>query len=307
METLEILDIIMTRTMPVVTVATIFLIAQVLISSFFEVKFFYQSIQNRSIALKIAVCMVPAVFIITYCIVTPLIMGSFVAGGMSDKSLTHILQITLSYNFLTEMLLAIVCLFLLAFIYKTYYHLNKVQMILSFGFEVAISVCLVLIYGGLFIENSPFSIITLIHSNILFVAYAMSGYFIILYKLILTFISLLAGIVFRDKEDTIHDFSNEVYSYKDQQNAVLRFINYRQKTLGVVYFITSLSLFFIIILVGLNDMDLAFNWNNISLIILEFTVIMLPFAFLFILAMINLFFAFFPRITRAYRTLAKST
>lgn len=300
MQTIEIFNIIFDKVMPVTSFASTLLLAQILNSSYTETMFFYKTIKNKSEMLSIFLAVIPSLLIITYAIVSPFLYSGLVNGGLADKYVEMIINLTITKKFYIELVILLLIFAILVFIYQKKYKLSNNQLFRSYSFETFMGIALLLVYSMWYFTQNPDFIQRLTITRFTYLLY---GYFSIIYKILLLSVGLIMAVIFNDKKVANYE---KIVADRDEsiRKACLKYLNYRKVLTSLTVFTTFAGMLSIILVAGLNEK--GYSYENLIITCKEISFVLVMCGFLFIVSFIGIFFAIFPKTSPAYRRLKKA-
>lgn len=174
---------------------------QLLVSMFFECKFLFSSMKKRQPLVQFSVAMIPLILISTYLIAGGIFFSAFLGKVPSVSEMTQLINVTLTKRCISDMLIAAGAFFVLMLLYSILYRLNSLQWLMTFGIEMLSALSLVTLYGGLRIENFPYTILDLCEKNIYLARWPIYGYFTVLFKCFVLVMCLLLGFFLRERKE----------------------------------------------------------------------------------------------------------
>ena len=171
-------------------------LAQTFASAYFVLRTLFTAMQRRSMLVKVMACMIPMVLGGTYIIIASICFGAFFSNHWSAPELLHLVESTLSYDFVYETLLWVGLFALLTLVYSLLYRPKFTEWLLTFGLEIIAALALLVLYGGLLIDNFPFTILHLYLASSFWVKFPIYGLFMLIFKNIKLFDSFIDFVSF---------------------------------------------------------------------------------------------------------------
>lgn len=224
------------------------ILLQLYISVYVEIKLLFASMKNRSGLVQFSVTMLPLVLIATYCLAAGIIFSAFLEKGPDLDRMTELVNLTLSRQCIREMLLTVAIFFVLMLVYSIAYRLKPLQLLMTFGMELLAALALLALYGGLLVQDFPFTILDLCDRDLLLARWPIYGYFTLLFKCCVLAVSLVLGALLRErKEKPVTD--EEFYQDRSRlyERKTLRFLTKDTGLIGAGYLTFSIAaqLFFV--------------------------------------------------------------
>lgn len=272
--------------------------AQVLMSTCSEVKFLFGVLKNKSLTLRFSVLMVPLIIIITYLMASSISFGSFLSGRWDEHKLFSLVSITLTEQGVMEIMAFTAAFLILTIAFSIAFPMKLPLWLMTFGVESVAALALLVLYGGLFFREFPFTILDLCNRNLQLTRYLIYGLFCVIFKDFILVLSLVYGEVFRERQLN-KDTGEELYCDKR---------NYYKKQSLTYLTRDCLPISLSLILFGLfAEGLLAYQWmrsppSDPKETLAAITVVLL-FGLFFILGLFLLYRRMRPQTTTAYRQL----
>lgn len=276
------------------------ILSQIFLSMFFEVKFLFSAMKKRHPLVQFSISMIPLVLLATYSLGCGLIFSAFLGKGPTLHEMTALVNVTLSTQCVTEMLVAAAAFFALMLLYSIVYKLNPLQWLMTFGIETLAALALLLLYGGLLVPDFPFTIINLCEQNIYLARWPIYGYYTLLFKCFVLVTSLFLGFVLRERKERP---TSEEEKYGDirgyYERKTLKYLTKNHVMIGCSFLLFSAAAETFFLRHIILEASAGWSIDTIFTVVLTSALFLAPAA----LGGFLLFRALFPRTSVAYRQL----
>lgn len=222
--------------------SSLFLVlAQTYASAFFVLRTLFTAMRRRSILVKVMACMIPMVLGGTYIIIASIIFGAFFSSYWSAPEMLHLVESTLSYDFVYETIGWIGLFVLLTLAYSLLYRPKISEWLLTFGLEIIAALALLILYGGLLIEDFPFTILHLCLASTFWVKFPIYGLFMIIFKNFVLLCGLLIGTLLYERRRPLpnpDDYWDKQTFFEKQAQ---QYLTTDYLALGICLFVFGLS------------------------------------------------------------------
>lgn len=196
--------------------SVLLVLGQTFLSSAVEVRFLFSAMKNRSVMVKVIVSMIPMVLAVTYLIITAITFTPFLAGAWDEYNYILLADLTLNAPCILEMLAAVGVFLLLTVLYSIVYPMRPLEWLVTFGVESIAAVALIVLYGGLFLRSSPFTIFSLCRLDPGLIRWPIYGLFTIVFKDFLLAVSLLLGALLRERRPRKSPDEDDVWTWRQR-------------------------------------------------------------------------------------------
>lgn len=212
---------------------------QLFISMYMEIKLLYAAMKNRPALVQVSVSMIPMVLIATYSIACGIIFSAFLGNGPNPYEMAELINVSLSRQSVLEMVFAAALFFVLMLLYSIVFKLKPSQWLMTFGVEILAASSLLVLYGGLLLDDFPYTILDLCNTDIYLARWPIYGYFTIMFKCFVLVFSLVLGLILHErpeKEDEEEKYRNRSAYYEKK---TLRYITKGNVIIAVSFLIFS--------------------------------------------------------------------
>ena len=283
-------------------------LAQTFASAYFVLRTLFTAMQRRSMLVKVMACMIPMVLGGTYIIIASICFGAFFSNHWSAPELLHLVESTLSYDFVYETLLWVGLFALLTLVYSLLYRPKFTEWLLTFGLEIIAALALLVLYGGLLIDNFPFTILHLYLASSFWIKFPIYGLYVVIFKNFVLLCGIFIGLLLYERHQPLpnpEDYLDKQTFYEKQAQ---RYLTTDYLALGASLFVFGLSVtcFFSWIIWdeygGLPDFN-KLNGDELSgaIFMLLFILVVIGYCLVGLLLILR---RIFPQTSRPYRQLA---
>lgn len=199
-------------------------LAQTFASAYFVLRTLFTAMRRRSVLVKVMASLIPMVLGGTYIIIASIIFGAFFSGYWSAPEMLHLVENTLSYDFVCETLVWVALFALLTLVYSLLYRPKLSEWLLTFGLEIIAALALLVLYGGLLIDGFPFTILHLCLASTFWVKFPIYGLFMLIFKNFVLLCAILIGALLHERQrplPTPDDYPNRQTFFEKQAQRYL--------------------------------------------------------------------------------------
>ncbi len=216
-------------------------LAQTFASAFFVLRTLFGAMRRRSLLLKVMASLIPMVIGGTYIIAASIVFGAFFSSYWSATEMLHLVESTLSYDFVYETLGWVGLFALLTLAYSLLYRPRLSEWLLTFGLEIITALALLVLYGGLLIDNFPFTILHLCLASTFWVKFPIYGLFMIIFKNFVLFCGLLIGTLLYERRRPLPNPDDYLDKQSFYEKQAQQYLTTDYLALGVCLFIFGFS------------------------------------------------------------------